>query len=94
MRTVGELRAALAAFPDAMPVVMSDDSSGDFNSDGLILRLVAFSAEWQAVKFLDEPNPPLSGPEKGEELGWGPDCEADRIDALYVYSDAPDGDVT
>jgi hypothetical protein len=30
----------------------------------------------------------------GEELGWGPDCEADRIDALYVYSDAPDGDVT
>ena len=94
MRTVGELRAALMAFPDEMPVVMSDDCSGDFNADGLILRRVVFSAEWQAVKFVDEPNPPGSGPEKGEELCWSEDCEADRIEALYLYSDAPDGDVT
>ena len=90
--TVGALRAALARFPDDLPLVTCDESAGTFDGAGVLLRRVAYSAEWSAVKFLDAPDPPGSGPELGEDIGWGEDCEADCIEGLYLYPDALDGD--
>jgi hypothetical protein len=88
IKTVGDLRDALHVYPDNMPLITSDDSLGAYAAEGVVLRHVRFSREYEAVTFVDEPDPPDSGPELGEGHGWHDDCEADAMHGLYIYPDA------
>lgn len=91
IQTVGDLKQALAKYPDELRLITCDDSMGTFDAAGVVLRQVRYSADFDGVVFTDDPDPDGSGPERGECVGSDEvDEDAGAIDGLYIYPDAED----